>query len=109
MRREWLVFEQIYEKLTKELEALKKRNGKIVQIANCANEDREKATTELAELIRQAEWEKNDFDKQIANVNAKIVEEKAWREALKAKETALIEKEKEYKQAKAEEEAFAEK
>jgi len=34
----------------------------IVKIANNANQDRENATNQLAELIKQAEQEKNEFD-----------------------------------------------
>ena len=35
---------------------------KIVAIANTATQDREEATKELIELIRQAEEEKSNFD-----------------------------------------------
>ncbi len=62
LRRERLVFEQIYSKLTSDLEAKKKEMEKIVKIANTANQDREHATNELTELIKQAEEEKLHFD-----------------------------------------------
>lgn len=52
LRRERLVFEQIYSKLTSDLEVKKKEMEKIVKIANTANQDREQATNELTELIK---------------------------------------------------------
>jgi len=58
----------------------------IVDIANNANTDREKATKELSDLIKEAENEKSEFDKNMASVNAKILEERAKKEALKQKE-----------------------
>jgi len=42
---------------------------RIVKIANNANTDREQATNELTELIKQAEEEKLQFDQQIQLVN----------------------------------------
>jgi len=44
------------------LEIKKKEMDKIVQIANTATQDREEATRELIDLIRQAEEEKANFD-----------------------------------------------
>jgi hypothetical protein len=41
LRRERLVFEQIYSKLTNDLESKKKEMEKIVKIANTANQDRD--------------------------------------------------------------------
>ena len=52
LRRERLVFEQIYTKLTSDLELKKKEMDKIVTIANSATQDREEATRELIDLIR---------------------------------------------------------
>ena len=69
LRRERLVFEQIYSKLTGDLETKKREMDKIVAIANTATQDREEATKELIELIRQAEEEKANFDQQIQQVN----------------------------------------
>lgn len=66
----------------------------IVETVNNANLDREAATNELAELIKQAEQEKKEFDEQINSINAKILEEKAKKESLKAKEQELIQMEK---------------
>lgn len=84
------MFEQIYKKLTSELVKKKKQMSEIVETVNNANKDRENATNELAELIKQAEQEKEEFDNQIASINAKILEEKARKEALKAKEQDQI-------------------
>jgi hypothetical protein len=52
LRRERLAFEQIYSKLTNDLETKKAEMDKIVRIANTATQDREEATKELIELIR---------------------------------------------------------
>ena len=52
LRRERIVFEQIYAKLTGDLETKKREMDKIVSIANTATQDREEATKELIELIR---------------------------------------------------------
>jgi len=62
LRRERLVFEQIYSKLTTDLSLKKKEMEDIVKIAKSANEDRQTATKELTELIKQAEDEKTHFD-----------------------------------------------
>ena len=86
LRWEWIVFEEIYEKLTIDLKNKKDKCALIVDIANNANTDREKATKELAELIKEAEQEKAEFDKNMKNVNDKILEERAKKEALKQKE-----------------------
>lgn len=43
--------------------------NRIVKIANNANVDREQATNELMDLIKQAEEEKMQFDQQIQLVN----------------------------------------
>lgn len=80
------MFEEIYEKLTIDLKNKKDKCALIVDIANNANNDWEKATKELAELIKEAEQEKAEFDKNMKNVNEKILEERAKKEALKQKE-----------------------
>jgi len=49
------VFEEIYEKLTIDLKNKKDKCALIVDIANNANTDWEKATKELADLIKEAE------------------------------------------------------
>jgi hypothetical protein len=48
--------------LTGDLETKKREMDKIVSIANSATQDREEATRELIDLIRQAEEEKANFD-----------------------------------------------
>lgn len=69
--------------MTVDLKNKKDKCALIVDIANNANTDREKATKELAELIKEAESEKAEFDKNMKNVNDKILEEWAKKEALK--------------------------
>ena len=104
LRRERLVFEQIYTKLTSDLELKKKEMDKIVHIANSATQDREEATRELIDLIRQAEEEKANFDQQIQQINQKIEKEKQMKEFMKAKEQEQNELERLYRDTKQEEE-----
>eukprot|EP00344_Euplotes_crassus_P001789 CAMPEP_0197001608 /NCGR_PEP_ID=MMETSP1380-20130617/6268_1 /TAXON_ID=5936 /ORGANISM="Euplotes crassus, Strain CT5" /LENGTH=348 /DNA_ID=CAMNT_0042419343 /DNA_START=165 /DNA_END=1208 /DNA_ORIENTATION=- len=83
--------------------------AKIVETVNNANIEREQATNELADLIKQAEQEKKEFDEGINNINAKIAEEKAKKESLKQKEQELIHMEKVHKEARQAEEEYAQK
>ena len=62
LRRERKIFQQVYVKLSTDLETKKQEMERIVKIANNANSDREQATNELTELIKQAEEEKLQFD-----------------------------------------------
>lgn len=48
--------------MTSDLAKKKEEMEKIVNIANSANKDREQATNELTDLIKQAEQEKAEFD-----------------------------------------------
>ena len=91
-------------KLSTDLETKKGEMERIVKIANNANVDREAATNELTELIKQAEEEKQQFDQQIALVNQKIEKEKQMKEFMKDKEAEQNELEKLYKETKLEEE-----
>ena len=104
LRRERKIFQQVYEKLSGDLEMKKQEMERIVKIANNANFDREEATNDLTELIKQAEEEKLQFDQQIQLVNQKIEKEKQMKDFMKAKETEQNELEKLYRQTKAEEE-----
>ena len=91
-------------KLSTDLETKKGEMERIVKIANNANVDREAATNELTELIKQAEEEKQQFDQQIALVNQKIEKKKQMKEFMKDKEAEQNELEKLYKETKLEEE-----
>ncbi len=100
LRRERLVFEGIYSRLTGDLEAKKREMERIVGIAAGATAEREAATRELIELIRQAEEEKAAFDAQIHQVNARIDREKHMKQFLKDKEVEQNELERLYKETK---------
>ena len=52
----------MYTKLSDDLDSKKQEMNRIVKIANNANSDRETATNELMDLIKQAEEEKLQFD-----------------------------------------------
>ena len=58
LRRERKIFQEVFKKLSQDLDVKKKEMERIVKIANNANHDREAATNELTELIKQAEEEK---------------------------------------------------
>ena len=62
LRRERKIFQEVFKKLSQDLDVKKKEMERIVKIANNANHDREQATNELTELIKQAEEEKLQFD-----------------------------------------------
>lgn len=86
MRRERIVFEEIYKKLETELHTKTEKCKEIVKIAQNANNDWDKATKELSELIKEAESEKKQFDDNMKDLNMKILEERAKKEVLKGKE-----------------------
>jgi len=86
LRRERKIFQQVYTKLSDDLDTKKQEMNRIVKIANNANQDREQATNELTDLIKQAEEEKLQFDQQIQLVNQKIEKEKQMKDFMRAKE-----------------------
>lgn len=97
LRRERKIFQQVYEKLSDDLDLKKQEMERIVKIANNANQDREQATNELTELIKHAEEEKLQFDQQIQLVNQKIEKEKQMKDYMKQKEAEQNELEKLYR------------
>jgi len=62
LRRERLVFDQIYRKLEKELAEKKKEMARIIEISNKAYEARDAAQSEMSALKAQADKEQEDFD-----------------------------------------------
>ena len=100
LRRERKIFQEVFKKLSQDLDVKKKEMERIVKIANNANHDREAATNELTELIKQAEEEKLQFDQQIQLVNQKIEKEKQMKEFMKEKEAEQNDLEKLYKETK---------
>ena len=68
LRRERVIFDNIYRKLEKELHNKRKDMANIIEIANSAYEERDRAQEKLAMLIQQAEREKSEFEKEMQHV-----------------------------------------
>lgn len=62
LRRERVVFDQIYKKLERELQHKKKEITGIVEISNIAYEARDQAQTEMSALRAQADREQSAFE-----------------------------------------------
>ena len=62
LRRERVVFDQIYNKLEKELHEKKKEMANIIEISNIAYEARDQAQNEIAALRAQADKEQQAFE-----------------------------------------------
>jgi chromosome segregation ATPase len=69
LRRERVIFDNIYRKLEKELHSKREKMAKIIETANLAYEHRDIAQEELATLIQQAEREKIEFENGLKQVN----------------------------------------
>mmetsp|Transcript_8681 Transcript_8681/g.8200 ORF Transcript_8681/g.8200 Transcript_8681/m.8200 type:complete len:229 (-) Transcript_8681:467-1153(-) len=69
LRRERVIFDNIYRKLEKELHSKRERMANIIEEANTAYEQRDTAQEDLATLIQQAEREKIEFEKGLKEVN----------------------------------------
>ena len=62
LRRERLVFDQIYRKLEKELGEKKREMARIIEVSNKAYEARDAAQAEMASLKAQADKEQSEFE-----------------------------------------------
>ena len=60
-----MIFDNIYRKLEKELHNKRKDMANIIEIANSAYEERDRAQEKLFMLIKQAEREKTEFEKEM--------------------------------------------
>ena len=59
----------------------------IIEIANSAYEERDRAQEKLAMLIQQAEREKSEFEKEMQQVSNLIEKDKQMRDLMRLKET----------------------
>ena len=82
LRRERVVFDNIYRKLEKELHEKKKHMANIIELSNQAYEARDQAQMEIAAMEQQDEKENADFDEQVAECNRLIDQEKKRKEKL---------------------------
>jgi len=72
LRRERLVFDQIYKKLEKELAEKKKEMARIIEISNKAYEARDAAQQEMAALKHQADKEQAEFETEWKELGRKV-------------------------------------
>lgn len=70
------------------------KSSNIIETANTAYEERDRAQEKLATLIQQAEREKIEFDKEMQQVNTSIEKYKDLREFMKNKENEKADLEK---------------
>ena len=104
LRRERVIFDNIYRKLEMELHKKRKDMADIIEVANTAYEERDKAQEQLASLIQQAERNLQNFEKDIKNANAISQKNKDLDNYLKMKGNEKFELERMELEAKAEDE-----
>ena len=82
LRRERLVFDQIYKKLEKELAEKKKEMARIIEISNKAYEARDAAQQEMAALKHQADKEQAEFEKEWKELGKMIEQDRKMKDFL---------------------------
>lgn len=94
LRRERVIFDNIYRKLEQELHTKREKMAVIIETANSAYEERDAAQEKLATLIQQAEREKIEFDNGLKQVGKSLDKYKELRDFMKNKEKEKAELEK---------------
>lgn len=94
LRRERVIFDNIYRKLEKELHTKREKMAKIIETANLAYEHRDIAQEELATLIQQAEREKLEFENGLKQINESMKKYNEMNEFMKNKKSEKAELEK---------------
>ena len=87
LRRERLVFDQIYKKLEKELEEKKREMANIIEVSNSAYEARDAALQELTILQNQADKEQAAFESEWRELGKMIDEDKKMKDIMKVKDS----------------------
>ena len=72
LRRERVVFDQIYRKLEKELQEKKREMTNVIEVSNVAYEARDQAQNEIAALRAQSDWEQSSFEDELQGLNQVI-------------------------------------
>ncbi len=72
LRRERVVFDQIYKKLEKELQEKKKEMSNVIEISNVAYEARDQAQNVIAALRAQSDREQSSFEDELQGLNQVI-------------------------------------
>lgn len=69
LRKERVIFDNLYQKLEGELHEKRKKMADIIEKANNAYEDRDKANNQINSLKAQAKKEASEFEKDIKEVS----------------------------------------
>jgi chromosome segregation ATPase len=93
LRRERLVFDQIYRKLEKELAEKKKEMARIIEISNKAYEARDAAQGEMAALKSQADKEQDDFEREWKELGKMIEQDRKMKDFMKKEREKLSQQE----------------
>mmetsp|Transcript_35971 Transcript_35971/g.113038 ORF Transcript_35971/g.113038 Transcript_35971/m.113038 type:complete len:515 (-) Transcript_35971:102-1646(-) len=84
MRRERVVFDGIYEKLERELHEKKKEMQAIIEASNHAYDARSRAFQEMAALKSQADGDRQEFQREWAELGRLIEQDRKIRENMRA-------------------------
>merc|ERR1719359_808361 len=85
LRRERVVFDDIYKKLENELHSKKKEMANIIEQANAAYEARDSAQAQMASLKQQADKEHMEFEKEWRELGRLIENDKRMKEFMRTK------------------------
>merc|ERR1740127_159159 len=85
LRRERVVFDNIYKKLENELQSKKKEMANIIEQANAAYEARDSAQAQMASLKQQADKEHAEFEKEWRELGKLIENDKKMKEFMRTK------------------------
>jgi len=85
LRRERVVFDDIYRKLENELQQKKKEMASIIEQANAAYEARDSAQAQMASLKQQADKEHLEFEKEWRELGRLIENDKRMKEFMRTK------------------------
>eukprot|EP00933_Yihiella_yeosuensis_P070963 TRINITY_DN79135_c0_g1_i1.p1 TRINITY_DN79135_c0_g1~~TRINITY_DN79135_c0_g1_i1.p1 ORF type:complete len:537 (+),score=172.28 TRINITY_DN79135_c0_g1_i1:91-1701(+) len=85
LRRERVVFDDIYRKLENELQQKKKEMANIIEQANVAYEARDSAQAQMASLKQQADKEHAEFEKEWKELGRLIENDKRMKEFMRTK------------------------
>merc|ERR1712151_66360 len=85
LRRERVVFDDIYRKLESELQQKKKEMANIIEQANAAYEARDSAQAQMAALKQQADKEHSEFEKEWRELGRLIENDKRMKEFMRTK------------------------
>jgi len=103
LRRERVVFDDIYKKLENELHSKKKEMANIIEQANAAYEARDSAQAQMAALKQQADKEHAEFEKEWRELGKLIENDKKMKEFMRQKVRNRAEEAKEASAGKADE------